>query len=415
MNAHTERDTAGGAMTGRRRLIYFSSVPYASYAQRPHFMVKAFADNGFDEILWIDPYPTRLPTFADLKRLRKSNAEVAHPVDPRVHVVRPPALPIEPLPMSGGVNRFVKWGKVRNQLKAFARGADHCVLGVGRPSKLADWALRHVPHDRSFADVLDNFPAFYRGVSRLSMHMRLRALLRKADDVYCSSSALALDVRRKRPDAVTILNGYPTAGLPEPSDAGQRRYIGYVGTIADWFDWPLVQALAEALPDVPIRLIGPEFIARPANLPANIELFGEMPRERVASMVQEFAVGLIPFRINALTAGVDPIKFYEYRSLGVPVWSTAFGEMHHRDHAHGVTHIAPGSNWSTLWDSARAGVAKAEDIASFRLEVDWSRRFDPVLARSHMMSAVPKMQAGIDMLPLSARPSEPGHHVMKAR
>jgi hypothetical protein len=415
MNARSGGDMAGGAIANRRRLIYFSSVPYASYAQRPHFMAKAFADNGFDDILWIDPYPTRLPTFADLKRLRTSNAQVAHPVDPRVQVIRPRALPIEPLPMSGVINRFATWRAVCNELKAFARGAAHCALGVGRPSKLADWALRHVPHDRSFADVLDNFPDFYHGVSRVSMRMRLRALLRKADDVYCSSSALALNVRRKRPDAVTILNGYPTAGLPEPSDAGQRRYIGYIGTIADWFDWPLVQALAEALPDVTFRLIGPEFVSRPANLPANIELFGEVTQERVAALVQEFAVGLIPFRINTLTAGVDPIKFYEYRSLGVPIWSTAFGEMHHRDHAHGVTHIAHDSNWRTLWDNARASVAKAEDIASFRLEVDWSRRFDPMLVRSSMASAVPKTQAGIDMLPLSPRPSEPGHHVTYER
>ncbi|MBN3754423.1 glycosyltransferase family 1 protein [Paraburkholderia sp. Tr-20389] len=369
-------------------------------------MTKAFADNGFDEIRWIDPYPTRLPVLSDLKRLRKGSADVTHPVDPRVGVVRPTALPIEPLPMSGVVNRLAVWRAVCDQLKTFAGGADHCVLGIGRPSKLADWALRHVPHDRSFVDVLDNFPAFYRGVSSLSMRVRLRALLENVDDIYCSSSALAADVRCRRPDAVTILNGYPTAGLPAPSEAGQRRVIGYVGAIADWFDWPLVQSLAEALPDVPVRLIGPEFVERPANLPANIELIGEVQQERIAAMVQEFAVGLIPFRINTLTAGVDPIKFYEYRSLGVPVWSTAFGEMRHRDHADGVTHIAPGSMWRALWDSARTGVSTARDIASFRLEVDWSRRFAPMLARSQFAAAQSKQKAGIHGLPLSPRQSQ---------
>lgn len=43
-----------------------------------------------------------------------------------------------------------------------------------------------------------------------------------------------------------------------------------------------------------VRLIGPEFVARPANLPANIEFLGELPHDEVVNMVREFAVGLIP-------------------------------------------------------------------------------------------------------------------------
>lgn len=410
MIAHIGPRSGDTAELGRRRLIYFSSVPYASYAQRPHFMAKAFVDNGFNEILWVDPYPTRLPTFADFIRLRTVNAKVTHIADPRMFTLKPPALPIEPLPMSGLVNRVVMWREVCKQLQVFARGADHCALGIGRPSKLADWALRRVPHHRSFVDVLDNFPAFYRGVSRRSMRVRLDALLKKAGDVYCSSSALAAEVRRSRPDAVTILNGYPTGALPAPSDAIRRRYIGYVGTIADWFDWPLVQALAEALPDVPIRLVGPEFVSRPTNLPANIELLGEVPQESVVAMVQEFAVGLIPFRINTLTAGVDPIKFYEYRSLGVPVWSTAFGEMEHRKLSRGVTHIDCNSDWCGLWQDARDNVIAVEDVTSFRQEVDWSRRFDPMLVRSHTACAPQKRDAEDNKQSLTPHPTGQGQN-----
>ncbi|MBI0329567.1 glycosyltransferase [Burkholderia plantarii] len=378
-------------------------------------MVQAFANHGFDEVLWIDPYPTRLPSLGDLRRVRKAAAEVAHPVDPRVEVVRPRALPIEPLPLSGTLNRLTAWRAVGRRMDTFARGAGHCVLGIGRPSKLADWALRHVPHDHSFADVLDNFPAFYRGWSRRSMQRRMRAMLASVDDVYCSSSALADEVRRERADALTVLNGYSTAGLPEPSSAEQRNCIGYVGSIADWFDWPLVQTLAEALPDVPIRLVGPEFIARPAGLPANVELLGEVAQQDVAALVREFTVGLIPFRINALTDGVDPIKFYEYRSLGVPVWSTAFGEMVHRGHADGVTQVTSGSDWRALWDDARTAAISAEAVASFRREVDWSRRFDPMIERSHPALVKSKPPAGIDMLQTSQPPSRPQPPVIRER
>jgi glycosyltransferase involved in cell wall biosynthesis len=396
MSTRVEGDSGRGGVSYGRRLIYFSSVPYASYAQRPHFMVAAFADSGFASVLWIDPYPTRLPTIADLKRVRPTKAAMVHADDARVRVLRPAALPIEPLPMSGFVNHIVAWRTVRAQLLEFARGTDHCVLAIGRPSKLAEWALKRVPHARSFVDILDNFPAFYRGLSRVSMKARLRAVCQNVTDVYCSSSQLASDVSRMRRDAIIVLNGYPTSRLPELSSARPRRYVGYIGTIAKWFDWPLVHSLALALPHVTVRLIGPEFVARPANLPANIEFLGELPHDEMANMVREFAVGLIPFRITDLTSGVDPIKFYEYRSMGVPVWSTAFGEMKFRDHTDGVTYISRESDWPRLWEQALATAVCPDEIASFRAEVDWTKRLQPILMRSRMVAIAPATRPAHD-------------------
>lgn len=369
-----------------RRLIYFSSVPFASYAQRPHFLVDAFSEGGFDSALWVDPYPTRFPALTDFLRVgapKKDTAPCSR--SGSVTVVKPIALPIEPLPGSGAINGLVAWRKVRAQLVSFASGADHCVLAIGRPSKLAQWTLEHVPHARSLVDVLDNFPAFYRGLSKMSMKARVRAVCRQATDVYCSSSQIAEDVRRVRSDALVVLNGYRTEHLPEPSSAGQRRYIGYVGSIAEWFDWPLVCALASALPDVTIRLIGPEFVSRPNSLPANIEFLGARPQPDIASLIQEFAVGLIPFRLNDLTAGVDPIKYYEYRSMGVPVWSTAFGEMCSRGPADGVSHVTQQTDWRQMWEKVQSnGVPTFDSVISFRREVDWAQRFAPIVARSRV-------------------------------
>jgi len=365
-----------------RRLIYFSSVPYASYAQRPHFMAKAFLDGGFDSMLWIDPYPTRLPSFADLKRIRHKSMPSMHADEARIAVLQPLALPIEPLPMSGRLNRIFAWRPLLEKLREFALGTHHCVLGIGRPSRLSEWALEHIPHERSFIDVLDNFPAFYRGLSRISMKARLHAICRKVSDVYCSSSQLTAQIHAVRPDAITVFNGYPTNRLPQPSPKGSRRYIGYVGTIGEWFDWPLVRALALSLPNVPIWLIGPEFVTRPTNLPANIEFCGEQPQTVIAELIRNFTVGLIPFRINDLTAGVDPIKFYEYRSMGIPVWSTVFGEMCLRGNREGVTHISSKTNWRSLWECAQATTFCLKDIASFRIDVAWNKRFEPMLQRS---------------------------------
>lgn len=381
MMAHS--DPSGRRTPPReRRLIYFSSVPFASYAQRPHFMVDAFTEGGFDSVLWVDPYPTRFPAWTDLVRVGSKSDAAPCPRSGSIKVIRPVALPIEPLPGSGFVNGVLGWRKIRAELMLFAREGEHCVLAIGRPSKLAQWALEHVPHARSLVDVLDNFPAFYRGLSKISMRARLHAVCRRATDVYCSSTQIAQDIGRIRSDAMVVLNGYRTHHLPEPSSVEQRRYIGYVGSIAEWFDWPLVCELAASLPEVTIRLVGPEFVSRPSDLPTNIEFLGARPQPEIPNLVREFAVGLIPFKVNELTEGVDPIKYYEYRSMGLPVWSTGFGEMRFRAAEQGVVHLTRDADWGRLWAQAREGATSLDATMSFRAEVDWSNRFEPIVARS---------------------------------
>jgi len=353
-------------------LVYFSSIPFDSYHQRPHFLAEEFLRRGFDSVVWVDPYPTRLPALSDFTGPRPPAG--AHVPCERIHVVRPRALPIEPLPLSGKINGWLFWHDTLRTLEDYLHYSSHCVIGIGRPSRLAQLALSRLSHQSSFIDVLDNFPAFYRGLSSRSMSKRLRETLTDVTYAYCSSTHLAKEIGRQRPDARVVLNGYSTEQLPQPSSSTERRYIGYVGTIGRWFDWPLVISIANALPEQTVRLIGPEFIPRPANLPKNIELLGERPHKEIAAFVREFRVGLIPFLVDELTEGVDPIKFYEYRSLGVPVWSTVFGEMRARGRNDGVHHISAHSDWSSLWPETLLASVNDEQITAFRSEISWSRR-----------------------------------------
>ena len=50
------------------RLLYFAPVPWDSYEQRPHYFARHWLDLG-GAVLWIDPYPSRLPRWNDLRRL----------------------------------------------------------------------------------------------------------------------------------------------------------------------------------------------------------------------------------------------------------------------------------------------------------------------------------------------------------
>ncbi len=121
-----------------------------------------------------------------------------------------------------------------------------------------------------------------------------------------------------------------------PSPSPSPPVLGYLGCIGHWFDWPLVVRLAEALPQARIELVGPCAVGPPRRLPANVRLLPACKQAEAAEHLARFSAGLIPFRSNALTAGVDPIKYYEYRAAGLPVLSTRFGEMALRGGSDGV-------------------------------------------------------------------------------
>jgi len=98
----------------------------------------------------------------------------------------------------------------------------------------------------------------------------------------------------------------------------------------------------------------------------------------VYETMARFDVGLIPFANNDVTAYVDPVKYYEYRALGLPVLSTRFGEMTHRGAADGVY----------FWDQLTSGdvnIASLTENASDKERTQefcelnsWKRRFDPL-------------------------------------
>src|SRR5207245_2522700 len=127
--------------------------------------VEWFSARTKGEVLWVDPYPTRLPAFADLRRSASTKVEnEARHMPAGLTVLRPSGLPIEPLAGSGYLHRIL-WGKLLDTILAFAGHGD-CVIGVGKPSELALQALKRTAGVYSLYDAMDDFPAFYSGLSR---------------------------------------------------------------------------------------------------------------------------------------------------------------------------------------------------------------------------------------------------------
>lgn len=361
------------------QLIYLSPVPWASFAQRPHKFVEWFHGRTGGSVFWVDPYPTRFPLFSDFQRppgkAKAARDEVFIPA--WLNIIKPVALPIEPLPYSGGVNIFL-WWRLLQKLMTIAAGSE-TLLVIGKPSILALIVMDRLNGCRSIYDVMDDFPSFYSGLSRFAMQHREKTLVRQVSMILTSSTILKHFWSTFRNDVELVHNGLDPDILPPLrlcNHDNERKILGYVGTIAAWFDWEWVIVLAKARSQDVVRLIGPVFSTIPAELPQNIEMLPPCDHQAALLAMQEFDVGLIPFKKTTLTESVDPIKYYEYRALGLPVLSTDFGEMALRKSTDGTYLSCSVEDVGELASLALQYLPNLEVICKFRELNSWKNRFD---------------------------------------
>jgi len=201
---------------------------------------------------------------------------------------------------------------------------------------------------------------------------------RGVDAILVSSDALLHKFAGQGLTTELLRNGIdpaPQAVCDDRTDP-QQVVFGYVGTIGEWFDWRLLTAMARDLPEVLFQLIGPVLAPTP-SLPANVRLCGEHPNEQLPNILRRFTAGLIPFKINRLTAAVDPIKYYEYRSAGLPVISTRFGDMAVRGTEQRVHLVDRNTDFQALLRRIKAhtGVS-CQALHQFQAENSWRARFE---------------------------------------
>jgi glycosyltransferase involved in cell wall biosynthesis len=360
------------------RLLYISPISAESYAQRPHFMVRDLLDRGVSSVLWVNPYPCRLPQWADLGRSTGLHNQGTS-LDPRVRALNVRALPIEPLPLGTWLNRQLLWRGVWREIEPFAASDEPLLVGVGRPCALAVAALQMLRPAASFYDAMDNFPEFHGGLSRRSMRRCEDAIGASVDVVLASSTFLAEKFSSRGRRVEQVLNACSLPISQSPSLQVSKSpfpVLGYVGCIGRWFDWPLVIRLAKTMPQARVELVGPCVTPPPARekLPPNVQLLPACNQSEASAHLARFSAGLIPFRLNALTAGVDPIKYYEYRAAGLPVLSTRFGEMSLRGSGDGVYFLDGVNDWASV---AAALDRKSDSAAAARFarENSWDFRF----------------------------------------
>ncbi len=219
----------------------------------------------------------------------------------------------------------------------------------------------------------------------------LRKTIHEADTVFASSEALLRKVvdARGGPSGCSYLgNGVDYdhfqrhAGPAEAGAGGAKTRLGYIGAVAPWFDFDAVADLARRRPQWEIVLVGPvllgveERVRMLTSLP-NVYHLPAVSYDRLPGVLAQFTVGLIPFRYNDLTRGVNPNKMYEYLACGLPVVTTRFSAEVEKFPGV-VSAVDPGEDFAraceAFIDILRAGdgsLALAERARRIARENDW--------------------------------------------
>lgn len=162
-------------------------------------------------------------------------------------------------------------------------------------------------------------------------------LVLKSDLVICTSKMLYEEKKKQNPNTYFIPNAadikqaekaLETDCLPNKHLSGIKKpIIGYIGSIERRFDYILLKEVLDANPDKSFVFAGsliPEFVPEWFLNTDNLHYVGRLPFEDLPGLIKGFDIAIIPFKKDAVSRTIFPLKLFEYLGAGKPVIATDF-------------------------------------------------------------------------------------------
>ncbi|HEV8629480.1 MAG TPA: glycosyltransferase, partial [Thermoanaerobaculia bacterium] len=247
-------------------------------------------------------------------------------------------------------------------------------------------------------DCMDDFSSFG---DHADLGSEERALAVAADLVTVTAEALHAKLAPASRRCRIVRNGCdpehfgPAIARPRP---GRRPVVGFFGGIHDWFDGPLVAALARRRPEWNFWLVGDTYRGNVEELRAlsNVRFWGELSYAGLPRVASWFDVGLIPFVRTPLTLATNPVKVYEMLAAGLPVVAVDLPELRPLQPL-----VALGEGVDELEALLAAALAEEPVLRQRRREValqhSWVERF--LELRAAMAEAAPQVGAEVALEP----------------
>lgn len=294
-------------------------------------------------VVWVNYHASRAPTAgcSDLAYMaRKLAAVMAGLKSPRknLHVLTPLVVPLPGSESAKRLNRAMLVWQIRRALGRVRRGP----VQIWSFTPDISYLLGKLGEQKVLYYCTDDHASF-TGYDRRQVLRDEEDLCRRADLVVTTSMALQGAKRHWNRNTILVPHGVDyehfskalSNNLPAPPDIARipRPRLGFFGLIRDWVDLDLLAEVARRRPGWHIVMLGDSTVdLTPYRALANMHFLGRKPYEHLPAYCRQFDVGLIPFRINALTRAVNPIKLREYLAAGLPVVSTPLPEAKLYEH-----------------------------------------------------------------------------------
>lgn len=301
----------------------FANIEWAARYQRPQHMMTQYANAGH-RVFYI--VASRQPAEGEAYSIRivhEQIYEVALKVDAAQDFYRHEISAENTVTMYSALQELIDDFRVKTAVLVV-----HLPYWHRLSSKIRGEYAWHVHYD--CMDEWDGFPKIGR-----EMLSNEKDLVRGADLVTVTSSTLFEKWAPLNSRCLLVRNGVDfeyfsrNAGPIRLPESITGPVVGYYGALAEWVDFKLIADVAKMNPELNFVLIGDVFVESMAgveDLP-NVYLFGRQPYDTMPKYLSSFDVCMIPFKLNKITHAVDPVKFYEFMSLGKPVVSVPMNEI----------------------------------------------------------------------------------------
>ncbi|WP_063399700.1 hypothetical protein [Prochlorococcus marinus] len=118
-----------------------------------------------------------------------------------------------------------------------------------------------------------------------------------------------------------VKNAYPEIIEQKVLFKGPIKNCIYTGNMNGRMDWHLLRDLSAHIPEVKIQLYGEanDNISWLIRDCPNIEWKGVISQDEIRNIFDEYSIAIVPHINNEKTRYMNPIKVYQYLSLGIPV------------------------------------------------------------------------------------------------
>jgi len=290
----------------KKKVLYIMHIDWNWIKQRPQFLAEELSKYYDITVTYQIPYRRH--------NLTKSKK-------PKINTFRFLAIPLK-----GRVKLLSTLNDhfVRFQMKLLLLFKKYDFIWVTHPSLYSYIPKYH--SSKVIYDCMDDaleFPGISKNkIMREKLFKLENRLCKESNFIFASSQYLKNELVNRygieKEKILVVNNGIHLKDL-EIKDLPQdiKRYfdskmkkIVYIGTISEWFDFDLILKSLNEVKGVNYLLFGSTEVKIPKH--KNIIYCGPVDHKYVSGIMQFADLLIMPFKVNKLIRGVDPVKVYEY-------------------------------------------------------------------------------------------------------